>query len=240
MSRSRMEVIKLSLVAITFLVSGCTVKPTVYVYAKYLEDSKKVELQNKLEADKYQVQLNELDFPTTITENTIIYSPLLSQAEAIDGVADVAKDLGLPVQNIQGLTSGNHWYKQNSLALFVFSEGSTSKRGMLRQDLVKDYQSESCGKELILSLKKDGTFLLKSNGGKINDGIEQEGQWLYRQYPYLELTSKGSSYASYYFELTQYKSQDQVSEIEFIKLNLLNSGAGAISGKCAFLYGTRV
>ncbi len=221
-----------------FLLSGCTIQPTVYVYGKYLNDNKKKEIQNKLKSENYHVELNEFNFPSTITENTIIYSLLLRQPEVIDKAVEVAADTGLPVGYIQGLTTGNHWYKKNSIALFLFPERMDSKHGLFRQDLINDYQGQNCGEEFFLSLKKDGSFMLEVLSEHPADRKLQKGNWLYRQYPYIELQANESAYADYYFEIRQYKGRDKVSEIEFIKLLSLNSGG--LPEKCSFLHGVRI
>jgi hypothetical protein len=238
MSYSRMKVLKHFFICITFLLSGCANQPTVYVYAKYLNDAQKKDIHNKLKSEKYQVKLNEFDFPTTITENTIIYSLLLREPEMIDKAIELAADAGLPVQRTQGLTEGNHWYTKNSIALFLFPERRDKQLGLFRQDLLNDYTGENCGKESTLSLKKDGSFkLLASSEGKPNSQAK-EGKWLYRQYPFIELKINGAPYADYYFEIKQYKGRDEVSEIEFTKLILLNSGS--LPEECSFLHGTRI
>jgi len=175
-------------------------QPTVYVYAKYLNDAQKKDIHNKLKSEKYQVKLNEFDFPTTITENTIIYSLLLREPEMIDKAIELAADAGLPVQRTQGLTEGNHWYTKNSIALFLFPERRDKQLGLFRQDLLNDYTGENCGKESTLSLKKDGSFkLVASSEGKPNSQAK-EGKWLYRQYLFIELKINDAPYADYYFE----------------------------------------
>jgi hypothetical protein len=238
MSYSRMSVLKHSFIFITFLLSGCANQPTVYVYAKYLDDNQKKEIQNKLKSEKYQVELNEFDFPNTITENTIIYSLLLREPEMIDKAIELAADAGLPVQRTQGLTEGNHWYTKNSIALFLFPENRNSKHGLFRQDLINDYKGENCGKDFTLSLEKGGTFkLVVSSEDKPHRQLEA-GKWMYRQYPFIELQKNESSYSDYYFEIKQYKGRDKVSEIAFIKLISLNSGS--LSAECSFLHGVRI
>jgi hypothetical protein len=238
MPYARMRVLKYTSIFITFLLSGCANQPTVYIYAKYLDDHQKKEIQNKLKSEKYQVELNEFDFPTTITENTIIYSLLLREPEVIDKAIELAAEAGLLVKRTQGLTEGNHWYTKNSIALFLLPKNKDRKYGLFRQDLINDYKGENCGNEITLSLKKYGSFkLVAASDGESKRQLE-EGKWNYRQHPFIELQKNESSYADYYFEITQYKGRDKVSEIEFIKLKLLNSGS--LPEECSFLHGMRI
>ncbi|MFT7417120.1 MAG: hypothetical protein ACI9DS_002272 [Glaciecola sp.] len=238
MPYARIRGFKYTFIFITFLLSGCANQPTVYIYAKYLDDHQKKEIQNKLKSEKYQVELNEFDFPTTITENTIIYSLLLREPEVIDKAIELAAEAGLLVKRTQGLTEGNHWYTKNSIALFLLPKNKDRKYGLFRQDLINDYKGENCGNEITLSLKKYGSFkLVAASDGESKRQLE-EGKWNYRQHPFIELQKNESSYADYYFEITQYKGRDKVSEIEFIKLKLLNSGS--LPEECSFLHGMRI
>ena len=105
------------------LLPGCSSKPTVYVYAKYLDDNERNKLTNNLTKEGLDVKSNEFDFPSTVTSNTVLYSLLLQEPDAIDKTSEIADTLGFPIHSVQMLTQGNHWYTKNSLALFLLPEG---------------------------------------------------------------------------------------------------------------------
>lgn len=63
-------------------------------------------------AGEYYVRLNEFDFPTSVTKNTLLYSLLLQKMETIDVASTLFATAGFLIQSIQGLTQGNQWNKK--------------------------------------------------------------------------------------------------------------------------------
>ncbi|NVK56556.1 MAG: hypothetical protein HWE26_13160 [Alteromonadaceae bacterium] len=219
---------------------GCANNPTIYVYAKYLNSTEKEKIKAVfVGTDKYRVELNELDLPTTIANNTLLYSPLLRDPNAIESVAELAAIAGYPVQRTQGLTQGNHWYTKNSLALFLLPSNRNARQGLFLQDLVNKYEAKHCEPANSLLLAKDGSFKLISESDQdAGNNDLHSGTWKYRQYPYVELQLYGSSYADYYFQIKQFEGADKVSAIQFIELVSLN--ADMLPEGCSFIVGTRL
>jgi len=233
-----MKILKHTLVFFVLLLSGCASKTTVHVYAKYLDSTQRDEISNAFDSSqRYRVQLNEFDFPASVTENTLLYSLILLEAEAIDIASYISATAGFTIQRIEGLSKGNHWYTKNSMALFLLPKNKDDKRMFFRQDLVNEYKAKDCGEATSLYLHKDGSFTLematKSTGTDMVIGV-----WKYRQYPFLELKKKGATYADYYFEIKRFRDADKVSEIDFVELVSLNTGS--LPENCSFLIGTRI
>lgn len=224
---------------VVLLLSGCASKTTVHVYAKYIDNRQREEIRSAFElSEGYRVQLNEFDFPASITKNTLLYSLLLQKPETIDMASNLSATAGFPIQHSQGLSQGNHWYTKNSMALFLLPK-ERDKQPFYYQDLVNEYKSQGCNKATTLNLHKDGSFTLKIiTKNTNNDSDVVGGVWKYRQYPFLELQKKGSAYADYYFEIKRFRDVDKVSEIDFVELVSLNTGS--LSEGCSFLIGTRV
>lgn len=234
------------------LLPGCSSKPTVYVYAKYLDDNERNELTNNLTKEGLDVKSNEFDFPSTVTSNTVLYSLLLQEPDAIDKTSEVADSLGFPIHSVQMLTQGNHWYTKNSLALFLLPEGGRPDGTLLSQDLAHQYQADTCLENTVLTLNPNGTFELilgdnNANAQKtINNSsssalMKTSGQWKLRQFPYLELQEDGANYANFYFEISQSKETDQISEIHFINLTTINvNSTTPLPLTCVFTYGERI
>ena len=234
------------------LLPGCSSKPTVYVYAKYLDDSERNELTNNLTKEGLDVKSNEFDFPSTVTSNTVLYSLLLQEPDAIDKTSEVADNLGFPIHSVQMLTQGNHWYTKNSLALFLLPEGGRPDGTLLSQDLAHKYQADTCSENTLLTLNPNGTFELilsdnnssaqKNNSNSSNSVLKRaSGQWKLRQFPYLELQEDGANYANFYFEISQSKEIDQISEIHFINLTTINvNSTTPLPLTCVFTYGERI
>jgi hypothetical protein len=229
----------LSAVFCMLTMSGCATKPTVYVYGKYLEPPQVQQLTTQLSQNGLDVEVNDFDFPTTINSNTLLYSLLLQSPEAIDNTSAIAEREGFPINSVQLLAQGNHWYTKNSLALFLFPDGKKPKGTLLAQDLMHTYKAQSCGDGHRLSLNKDGTYQLTL---KTEDSTaETKGHWKFRQFPYLELQELNSPYANYYFEISSEQTKDQVSELNLTHLQLLNANsANPLAQECVFTYGLRI
>ncbi len=224
----------------TLMLSGCSNNTTVYLYAKYLDDNQIEEVKNTFErSEKYRVEINKFDFPTTITENTLLYSLLLREPQAIDMASDLSSSAGFPILRTQGLTEGNHWYTKNSIALFLFPKNKDNKLVFFQQDLVNEYKGQNCDTATSLKLNKNGLFNLaisSADNGSVNESVN--GTWKYRQHPFLELKTKGATYSEYYFEIKQFRGTDKVSEIDYVELVSLNTGS--LPEGCSFLVGTRI
>ncbi len=227
------------LLVISVLLAGCASKPTVYVYAKYLNDSQKKEVKDAFErAEQYQIKMNDFDLPTSISDNTILYSLLLREPGFITLAEALSAEAGFPIRRTQGLTEGNHWYTKNSLALLLLPEKNGGNGLLFQQDLINQYEGKSCDNVTTLNLASDGTFLLgvqTESDGYMQD--EVKGTWKYRQYPFVELQKEGLTYAQYYFEIQQFTGSDVVGEIDYVELVSLN--AGTLPEGCSFIVGVR-
>lgn len=223
------------------MLCSCTSKPTIYVYAKYLNDHQRKKINDTIvQSQRFHVEINDFALPTDISQNTLLYSILLLDPEAIDTASNLAASAGFPIKKYQALTQGNHWYTKNSMALFLLPKDKDAAQGLFQQDLVNTYKSKNCDKVAALILKKDGSFsLLMSPDVQTHNNSPIKGSWLYRQYPFIELQRETSSYADYYFEIKQYRASDNVSDINFIELKYLNAQSLIPEG-CSFLIGTRI
>ena len=233
-----MKILNLTLVFLVLLLSACASKTTVHVYAKYLDSTQREEIRNAFDSSqRYRVKLNELDFPASVTENTLLYSLILFEPETIDIASNISATAGFTVQQIQGLSKGNHWYTKNSMALFLLPKSKDNKIIFFRQDLVNEYKAQNCSEATSLHLQKDGSFTLEM-ATKNTGNYMVVGMWKYRQYPFLELQKKGAVHADYYFEIKRFRDADKVSEIDFVELMSLNTGS--LPENCTFLIGTRI
>ena len=225
--------------AFIFVVSGCASHPTVYLYGKYLEPSKVQALSEQLTNQGLNVEVNDFDFPTSVSTNTLLYSLLLQSPEAIDNTTNIAENAGYSVNSIQSLTQGNHWYTKNSLALFVFPDGNRPSGTLLAQDLIHRYIAKGCGNGQRLTLHKDGAYTLSLQTPTSLENAK--GKWKFRQFPYLELQEPNSPYANYYFEISRVESEDKVSKLDLTHLHLLNANsANPLASECVFTYGVRI
>ena len=225
--------------AFPLIVSGCASPPTVYLYGKYLEPSKVQALSEQLTDQGLNVEVNDFDFPTSVSTNTLLYSLLLQSPEAIDNTTSITEHAGYSINRVQSLTQGNHWYTKNSLALFVFPDGNRPHGTLLAQDLIHSYIANGCGNGERLTLYKDGTYTLTLQTPTSSEDVK--GKWKYRQFPYLELQEPNSPYANYYFEISRVESEDKVSKLDLTHLHLLNANStNPLASECVFTYGVRI
>lgn len=229
------RVLLLSIMGIT----GCANQPHLYVYGKYLDGHQKQKIKYIVENAGYaQVHFNEFDFPTKINENTLLYSLFLNDPDAVATLSDLVSQAGFAIENYHEWAYGNHWYTNDSMALFLFPD-SKDESVFFTQDLINRYQGEDCGEITDLILNPEGTFrLIDAVANDENRNGSVTGRWQYRQYPYVELQSEGAPYADYYFKIMQFTNADQVSEVEFLQLVLID--AAALPEKCVFVVGKRL
>ncbi|WP_342804470.1 hypothetical protein [Alteromonas sp. M12] len=234
------SILLLNILVFIGLISGCASQPKVYIYGKYLDKQQTNELNEALTARNFLVEFNDFDFPTSITQNTILYSLLLEDAETLTVAQNIFEQLDIAVDNVQGLTNGNHWYTKNSLALFVFPAETSLHSGVFKQDLAQTYQlevNEDCQLKADLELKPNGKyrFIIDNPATQLNKYLQ--GDWLYRQYPYLELRPDKEPYSSGYFQISKISEQDQISKIDFIRLTAIESKV--VPAGCTLEFGLR-
>ena len=157
----------LILMLIVFLSSACVSKTKVHVYAKYLSDQEQQSVSQTIEELGFIVVINKFGFPTTVTDSSIIYSPMLRMSSSVDLLIDGMNSIGLNVDVVAPLVAGNHWYKKNSIALFLITSDTDSNSPLMKQDLAETYISRDCEKSFELKLDSNGYYQLTSISLKI-------------------------------------------------------------------------
>ncbi|GGF64926.1 hypothetical protein GCM10011338_16600 [Alteromonas lipolytica] len=211
-----------SLVVCCTALLACAHQPTVYLYAKYLTPQERESLEEALGNKEFAVQSNNFEFPTTIEQNTILYSLVLSKPALLTHIEQVTEANGFTISRQQAMTEGNHWYTKDSAALFLYSlEGA--KKGLRKADVARSYIASGCDTDITLTLQNDGSYQFL---GTIADAFQKQhatGTWLFRQRPYVELRATGADYSSQYFEVSREYTRDQISALTFIRLTPLQS-----------------
>ena len=233
-----MKLEKLLVALFILVVSGCTSKTDVHLYGRYLSEEQTQNISQQLTESGFDVVVNKLQFPTSITRPTILYSPMVKNAQQIYLVVDVLAQENVPAPAISPLVSGNHWYKKDSIALFLFPEGESSLDAILVQDLMQTFNTRNCDLDLTLAFNKNGSYVLSGKNWDVEQKTFSTGEWLYRQYPYIELRPDLSKEQIRYFEIKQYNEADKVSDIQIIELMPVQSHQ--LSGDCSFVFGTRI
>lgn len=216
---------------------GCSSRPDVHLYARYMDKQQEEIISSKIEEAGFNIKLNSLRFPTEISDSTIIYSPLILDSSNVDILVETIKSLGIEVNSVIPFVSGNHWYKKNSLAVFIVPNDGSLDDTVMREDLTNIWSANECEIAIVLTLNEDGKYKLTGDKLEGFDPLLTSGTWLYRQFPYIELRPhKGESWYSYY-EISRYQEEDQISKIDMLNLKPLESHQ--IAGDCNFEFGSR-
>lgn len=188
----RIVIVGLVLVAI----SGCSSTTTIHLNALYLDDHEAEGVKRKLEDEGYDIELNRNAFPSSISSSGLIYSPLLRDISAVNKVESSLAELGYKMGARSQLVSSNHWYKENSIGLYLLPKNLQSLDENARR-LAATYTARNCGEKMKLELQPDGKFRY--------DFSKQEsltGDWAISSYPYIVLEND-DPYVSFYYEVKE-------------------------------------
>ncbi|GGO67806.1 hypothetical protein [Bowmanella pacifica] len=229
-----MKGILLGLLVLTL--SGCA-KTHVHLYGRYLQPEQIKNVSEALEAEGYQVKVNQFAFPRDIQQSSLIYSLMLRDVSKLDTVLGVATEQGWYVNNISALVKGNHWYTKDSMGLFLLPDGVDPTDPTAPENLSFLYQSVGCDKAPSLQLFSDNTFRIQPVAEVPFEDDWHQGSWELKESVYLTLTPKADKTWSYYLQLERRTEQDQLGKAEVIQLTPMRSYL--MFGTCNFEYGVR-
>ncbi len=205
---------------------------TVHVNKLYLTENESRNVKIALEKQGFAVEFNELSYPSDIYSTSILYSPFVQDAKALETLEDILISLNYDIGSINALVTSNHWYTKNTIGLFLVPDGVAPHSGKNIEDISFLYQAESCETRAQLNLHNDGKFTYMTP-----EKTEISGTWSITQYPYIRLEND-RPYLNFYYEITRSKRVDRIGEIEIIELHPLSSTL--IISKCNMIYGIRV
>jgi hypothetical protein len=227
----------LNVVILSISLVACSSSTEVHLYTRYLSDTEIEKISSKLDESHFKVITNTLSFPETIKQSTLLYSPFIKGDKTLDILINSLSDIGWAIPSVEALVSGNHWYRKDSIGLFLLPEGVKQKDKIANQDLANDYESRNCDTLVNLRLNKDNTYQL-SFTNKTNERTDhRKGSWKIRSYPYIELTSFNERWW-FYFEIEQKVESDKVSKINIIELKPVDRYP--FFPNCSFVNGVRI
>jgi hypothetical protein len=229
-----MKLLSILIFSITLLACSST---EVHLYTRYLSDTEIEKISLKLDESNFKVVTNTHSFPEEIQQSTLLYSPFIKGEKTLDVLINSLSDMGWAISNVEALVSGNHWYSQDSVGLFLLPEGVKQKDKIANQDLANDYESQNCDTLVNLRLNKDNTYQLSFTNKNKERTDHLKGSWKIRSYPYIELTSFNERWW-FYFEIEQKVESDKVSKVNIIELKPLD--LYPFFPKCSFANGVRV
>ncbi|MGM0526034.1 MAG: hypothetical protein ACQEQ8_07565 [Pseudomonadota bacterium] len=222
-------VIKWIFLSIPLVLVGCSSAPSIYLNERYLTDENTASVREKLSEEGYNVTTVNIPFPTSVSNSTVMYSPLLSAEATLDTVVKALEQQGYTSLNVIPLKQGNHWYKKNSVGLYLLPPGIKSLAAS-DQQFAQQYRSEGCSDKSSLQLKRDKTFIY------INGNNQLSGRWEIPDMPYLRLYSK-KPYINFYYSISTDTRSDNLGEIDITTLNPMSESSDIPD--CHMLYGVR-
>lgn len=224
------------LLALLLMITGCS-HTQVHLYGRYLSPAQTEQLRSSLQKQGFAVTVNDLAFPAQVQQNTLITGLLMDRPDEADQLRTILGQQGWPLQRVESMVHGNHWYSGNTVGLFLLPPGVTTQQTQHPKDLSYLYQGVSCASPASLELQANQRFLIHTNATDNLNAAMLQGQWRIRQYPYLELQADADPNWFYYLEISQTQSMDQISGVNEIRLTPLQSYP-AFAG-CFFEYGVR-
>jgi hypothetical protein len=220
---------------VALFLCGCS-QTTVHLYSRYLSDAQIAEINKELVKADFIVTPNYLAFPISITQSSLIYSPVIQDHNAVDTITNGLSNIGWKIHHTSMLFTDNHWYKENSIALMLLPPGVNPHTQTQQQDWANEYTSQNCELTLTIKLNKNGQYQILSAKNKLLQHEDAKGHWEIRNFPYLELRSGDPDWALF-FEVKQYIETDQMGDIHISELVPLSNYI--IFGGCSFIHGLR-
>ncbi len=225
----------MSCIILCFTIMACS-STKVHLYTRYLTDSQVKEISKELENSDFDVIPNTLSFPDTVHDSTLLYSPFIQGEDRLEAITNSLTKLGWYIPNVNSLVSGNHWYKKNSVGLFLLPEGIKQNDKMARQDLANVYESRNCSTSVKVYLNVDQTYQFVFAQKAEEQTEHLTGTWKMRSYPYIELTSNNEMWW-FYFKIEKKLETDKVSKIDIVELHPEDNYN--FFPNCSFAYGIR-
>lgn len=226
--------VKLILI-VALLLSACS-QTTVHLYARYLSAVEITQINKALTAKNVQVKINQLGFPASITQSSLIFSPVIDDPKAVNTVLDSLYEMGWPIHHTSMLFVDNHWYQENSVALMLVPPDVDPQNKTSPQDMAKPYTSDSCGLNLTINLRKNGQYQILAPADYRIDADLTRGTWKITHFPYLTLHPTRTEWPLF-FELMHAQTHDQIGAIQMTELRPL--GDYIFLGGCTFKFGLR-
>jgi hypothetical protein len=226
----------IQLLALLLGLSGCA-HTKVHVYGRYLSPEQTELLRSSLKAEGFEVTVNDLAFPAEVQQNTLITGLLMDRPDEADQLRTLLQQQGWPLQRIESMVHGNHWYSGNAVGLLLLPPGVTAQQTQHPRDFSYLYQGTGCASPTSVELQANQRFQIHTATKNNLSAAMLAGHWQIRQFPYLELRPDGDPNWFYYLEISQTQSVDQISAVNEIRLTPLQSYP-AFAG-CRFEYGVR-
>lgn len=220
------------------MMTACTSSPQVIIFARYLSEQQLRDVTDTIRRAGLGVQSNDLLFPSNISQNSLIYSPMLSDPLAIDVTLTSIADLGWFVHAVTPLASQNHRFTHNTLGLYLLPEGKADPSRLMTDKLATEFQSRDCDVDARIHFQVNGNYLITLAHSELDKSLQYQliGTWHISSLSFVELRPEQAEW-SYYFEIVQTIESDLLGDIDMLTLTPLDRYP--LFDLCNFEAGTR-
>ncbi|MEN3160110.1 hypothetical protein ABC502_17200 [Alkalimonas sp. NCh-2] len=220
------------LVPLLLLVS-CA-QPTVHLNHRYLDAQQTSVLVTALQQQGLRVELNQHPFPARVSENTLIYSPMLRNPEATASrLQQALDDTGWHLRDNRLLVESNQWFTRDNLGLFLVPAGVQVHGGRTEVDFAHPYSAEDCDFDYRLNLQPDGRMVFESDNPAYPSF---QANWRLTGYPYLQLYQE-QPYLNFYYQIERSDSRDAIGKAAITRLLPLSTPVRLPA--CSLVHGVR-
>lgn len=181
------------------LLQACSSRNTIHIYAKYLTKEQEQKVVEKLSSNEnFTVEVNRLEFPDTINDNTLIYAPSRGTELAAVEVMEQISLLGFPINATGLMLANNHSFSAHNMGVYLVPDGVsiTNERARVgRYDipLLSEYGARDCENTATITLIEGGSFVLNEEvWDKQKQDYKQnqfKGSWVIKENQFLLLRS---------------------------------------------------
>lgn len=226
---------RLLLIAFFSLLVGCSTT-TVHIYGKYLSEAQQKEIVAIVKEQGLQAELNNLNFPSSVSHSSIVYSPMMNDTKSIEALIPSLEQSGWPILSSSALFTENHWFQKDTIGLFVVPDGVTPHSGESMVEIANTYKAVNCDQSLALVLKSNGQYyFMNEDDEKVLEEFAN-GEWKIRSFPYIEMKAN-KGYWWFYFTVKKNETTDVVGKIDLTTLEPVNDYS--VFKGCQFQTGIR-
>ncbi|WP_438864604.1 hypothetical protein [Neptunicella sp.] len=217
------------------LLSACSAT-RVIVNQRYLSDDQTSQIVSTLNEAGFDVLTNDYEFPAAIQQSTLMYALVLNDPNTIDEVQLRLATLGWNINSVQPLVTGNQWFSNNSLGLFLIPDNINRQQRDQVSSLLRQFHTDDCTPTGSIKLTADQHYQMSFDQPlSAEQQASLTGIWRVTEYPYIELRSQDRQWW-FYLVVEQQTRADSIGRI---KVTSITPVEDYFFGGCTFSAGVR-
>jgi len=143
------------------LLSSCSSKTKINLFAAHLDKKQVNNITNVIDPTAFELTINRVVFPESISQNTLIYTPTLNSNKKITTLISALTDIGYDITTVSLLHQDNQSFTENNIGLYLVPEGYRPSKTNVIKNIVNEYGSSTCQHTSNLYLKENGNFKIE-------------------------------------------------------------------------------